>query len=286
MKTFTLLKDLPDAKAGTKLTWSDNYGGYTYVDKTGSEDGCLMFARNVENNPEWFKKEEPIQGWEILSFKGQQTDFIYTLVGDEWMPDKQYYCAFPNTTEGIINSGAGIHSVRRISDNEVFTVGDKVATKRTDYNFYGCKITSFEIMKGEMYINAGDGSVSAFCATIDRVIKQTNPTEQPKEEPLPIKVESFARIMKGSKTWFEIVLSKEIATEKHVLIKKAIERELNNKPPSLPLPLVDDREVFSINDIASCYESPKDSPLYRALMYKLYRLLEFKISIKPNTAKD
>lgn len=63
-KRYKLLKNLPDANAGTIFTWDNNYGGYVYVDKTGSEDGCLMFSRSVENNPEWFapipeQKEQP-----------------------------------------------------------------------------------------------------------------------------------------------------------------------------------------------------------------------------------
>lgn len=61
-KVYVLQKDLPDAKAGTELTWSDNYGGYEYVDNTGDGDGCLMFSKNVENNPEWFKEKQiPIE---------------------------------------------------------------------------------------------------------------------------------------------------------------------------------------------------------------------------------
>ncbi len=57
---YILQKDFPDAYVGTEFTWDEDYGGYVYVDKTGSEDGCLMFSRNVENNPEWFKPKEEV----------------------------------------------------------------------------------------------------------------------------------------------------------------------------------------------------------------------------------
>ena len=41
---------------------------------------------------------------------------------------------------------------------------------------------------------------------------------------------------------------------------------------------IDDREMFSINDIGSCYSSPKDSPLYNQFIIELYQLLCKKIN--------
>ncbi|MES2285929.1 MAG: hypothetical protein V4547_09600 [Bacteroidota bacterium] len=68
-KRYRLLKDLPDAMAGTILTWDENYGGYVYADKVGSYDGCLMFARNVEINPDWFEEVLPEHTQERIEVK-------------------------------------------------------------------------------------------------------------------------------------------------------------------------------------------------------------------------
>jgi len=63
--TYILLKDLPDAKAGTELVFDGN-GTYDYKSHRTVEgdDETLSWYRKefVENNPSWFKlKEHPIQ---------------------------------------------------------------------------------------------------------------------------------------------------------------------------------------------------------------------------------
>ena len=51
---------------------------------------------------------------------------------------------------------AGIHSIRRLSDNEVFTIGDRMYYKDEDDNLKrnGCPITSFTIEGDKIYVNS------------------------------------------------------------------------------------------------------------------------------------
>lgn len=118
--------------------------------------------------------------------------------------------------------------------------------------------------------------------TLLEQFKQSKSKTAPKEEQVPIKVShitSHDAINFRDKTVYShaVWVSQPIPESKYQFIMEAIERELNNDT-SLPLPLIDDRQLFSMNDIASCYESPKNSPLYNTFQYNLYRLLEKKIA--------
>lgn len=99
-------------------------------------------------------KSEPLhtedKGWEIVSYKGKSTGLIYTLINNEWTPQSGYV-PFLNNKEGIEKSGCEIHSVRRTSDNEVFTVGDKIGWG-TDGS-YETTLTGFEIQDGRLKFN-------------------------------------------------------------------------------------------------------------------------------------
>ncbi len=276
MDTYILQKDLPEIKAGA--TYKENESGYymLYECKEHPFRFDIFPKKVVENNPEWFKKEEPKQ-WQIVSMKYRDCIMPYA------------YCTmFPQGWE--------IHSVKRLSDNEVFTVGDETE---------GGKIQAFKILDDSCNYQNGDiafsiadikfrNNIGVMCSktplfnrTLDQ-IKRVYPKPLPKEEPLPIKVEVNTVWLNEdltkdyTKGWYayQFSINTSIHPAQFPLIKKAIEKILNNEPPSLPLPLIDDREVFSINDIASCYESPHESPLYRQFMYQLYRLLESKISMK------
>lgn len=59
VKRYRLIKDLPDAKAGTILTSDDKYDTYDYKShRTGNPIGTAFYwykKEFVENNPEWFE---------------------------------------------------------------------------------------------------------------------------------------------------------------------------------------------------------------------------------------
>lgn len=65
METYILQKDLPDVKAGAKFELGKATDAfYLTSDKTGTKYNAYVYPLDfVRNNPEWFKKEEPVQGW-------------------------------------------------------------------------------------------------------------------------------------------------------------------------------------------------------------------------------
>lgn len=58
MKTYILLKDLPDVKAGAKFELGRDADAYYLIsDKTGTKYNCYCYPVDfVENNTEWFKE--------------------------------------------------------------------------------------------------------------------------------------------------------------------------------------------------------------------------------------
>jgi hypothetical protein len=67
----------------------------------------------VENNPEWFKEQPPVE-WEILSF--EYGDGVVKIQGNHKKACIDFH----------LNRKDKIYSVKRLSDGEVFTVGDMV----------------------------------------------------------------------------------------------------------------------------------------------------------------
>lgn len=74
-------------------------------------------------------KQSKSKGYEILSFKNQQGD-IYELTGEGWYKNSAYSLEHTEwrTAEYILEKcpHVFIHSIRRLSDGEVFTVGDEI----------------------------------------------------------------------------------------------------------------------------------------------------------------
>jgi len=59
MPNYILQKDLPNAKAGSVYRLTDNGEDYVCYDLLGKESWDISYPKKyVENNPEWFKKEE------------------------------------------------------------------------------------------------------------------------------------------------------------------------------------------------------------------------------------
>jgi hypothetical protein len=57
MPKYKLLKDMPDADAGTIFTDDREDSGYHYSDKLRDNDGDGWISKRiVENNPKWFEK--------------------------------------------------------------------------------------------------------------------------------------------------------------------------------------------------------------------------------------
>lgn len=109
------------------------------------DESCSV-ALQFDKYPEFW---EVVHEYEILSFKGKLlTDYIYQKEDND-----RYRCNISPTYMDIISLGDGlrsnwydIHSVKRLSDGEIFTVGDKVegyknnGIKQITINAFGLRI--------------------------------------------------------------------------------------------------------------------------------------------------
>ena len=138
--TYELLKDLPDYKAGEIFKWHEGLECYAAETPDSFGEVGKWPARFVENNVDWFRRVE-VKDWEVVKSKSVQGGFHDY---DEKLC-KEFCCT--------------IHSVRRLSDGETFTVGEYMTYDGisphswSDDNSYGCPIKSFTIHNEYIYIN-------------------------------------------------------------------------------------------------------------------------------------
>jgi hypothetical protein len=133
MKKYKLIQKYPslarDWEPGMEVGTGDrNYG---YSPCSGNYTDCRKLDNNeVENNPE-FWQEVVDHEFEIISFKQDSgvTD-LWTKFREGWSRNVNGYpVTGPYSTEAILeNPLYKIHSVKRISDGEIFTVGDRTKT--------------------------------------------------------------------------------------------------------------------------------------------------------------
>jgi hypothetical protein len=110
MKKFKIIKEFPGSDAlGTIVVMSN--GMYN-----GSNNNYS--SKDVENNPEFF---EEVKGKDYEITQVIYANEIRTLFDG-------LYCLYPDGVgfelEFILNNGGKIHSVKRLSDGEFFTIGD------------------------------------------------------------------------------------------------------------------------------------------------------------------
>ena len=149
------------------------------------------------------KTEQPL--WEILSYSNPNvfTDVLGGNIVDAKGSGANY----------AILKNFQIHSVKRLSDGEVFSVGDSL-------DWMG-EIKSIEIDDkfngGMVFINNSQKS----CLSTAK--------KAPKEEQVPIKntVSGFGRQHSAYGIWYEFVCDDLIPTKKYQSIKEAIEGVLN-----------------------------------------------------------
>ena len=125
---YILQKDLPDFKAGTKYTRKKffHFSGdeVSYFPNTKELDSTSVRGIHkdyVENNPEWFLPEQPKE-WEIEAyvFGG----LIYNKIEEGKYCCKEDIGVYTFISECALND-ATIHTVRRLSDGETFSVGEE-----------------------------------------------------------------------------------------------------------------------------------------------------------------
>ena len=120
MKQYKLIKTYPNSpELGTIVTYYGNWNMY------GITNECIFKADVIENSSEFWEKEVQKE-YEILSFIDKpNTGRIYKkYTSNLFYSDdsaKLWY-----ESELLKDEDVKIHSVKRICDGEVFTIGDKV----------------------------------------------------------------------------------------------------------------------------------------------------------------
>lgn len=161
MKKFKLIKEYPHSpELGTIITKIDTYWGYP----NGHDSNRVVFLSKdkPEDHPEYW--EEVVEkDYEILSFVNNgsangKKGFVVPLQKDGLYYAKGYPKA-PNdpdeSLEGRLEkSFLDIHSVKRLSDGEIFTVGDNIECE----NSKG-KITMLEIYGNDIYLHGIDNEM-------------------------------------------------------------------------------------------------------------------------------
>jgi hypothetical protein len=109
MKKYRLIKEYPGSpRLGTTVKRIDNSTMY----KTIEDIGYPFLSITIENQPE-FWEEIVEKDYEILEYK---TESGLTLKAP-FLEDSEHF---------YINQRCKIHSIKRLSDGEIFTIGDKV----------------------------------------------------------------------------------------------------------------------------------------------------------------
>jgi len=110
------------------------------------EAGNMIPSFIFEDTNDWEKVIE--KDYEILSFKQNSEiedlwEVVDTLCEKFARKSGQMFCTTPYTLEEILNNPLySIHSIKRLSDGEVFSIGDKIKTcvSNTYASIYGFKI--------------------------------------------------------------------------------------------------------------------------------------------------
>lgn len=247
MSSYKLKQWYPSLPENWKVndTISMRFSHYTH-DRIGISSK-ILHSKEVENNPEFWEKVVE-KDYEILSFyykniggKGDtyvDPNYIWFEIykgSGKW--SRAFHITHLYSTDEILRQSCfGIHSIKRLSDGEIFTIGDRI-TGKSDYN---CIINSIELNPNysQIMFNKLDEGIDLINA---RHIKQ----------PL-FKTEDGVDIYKGDiihlvTKWFEY--NAATAGEKTLLLfpgrkifsteKIAIEYIIMNKP------------CLSINDVLS-----------------------------------
>lgn len=245
----------------------------TYKDGCFKKGNCVVEI-GVEPSSEFW--EEIIEkDYEILSFR---TNKQILLIPEYVILNKEKDNIFRNHTACIFtisssedkllnSSNYNIHSVKRLSDGEIFTIGDSIKGKSgvvckihsIDLNPNYSQILFNKLDEGIDLINAKHIKTPLFI-TEDRVdIFQGDMVTPVHAESLKIyattPINTGESIKYGNYKYF----STKEAAEEYILM---------NKP------------CLSINDVNNCYTSPMPSPLHNKLVENLKQLVKSKFNNK------
>ena len=119
-KVYRLQFDLPNVKKGAEIKMGKRGVCYTCTDKYG---GTASFSvKLIEGNPEWFKEQKPKE-WRITCFKSYFDKYCKLDHRGLYSYDTHGGWELDVMLENFSNK---IYSVERLSDNCVFSIGDKI----------------------------------------------------------------------------------------------------------------------------------------------------------------
>jgi len=208
-------EEVNESKPTEQFQWTNELV-MEFVNFHDEQKGIHWLSEDIEKfKQSKSKKEEP--QWEILEFQSNDGNLL-VLDGKKWK--------YRNDTNSISDidfliKNYAIHSVKRLSDGEVFSVGDSL-------DWMG-KIESIEI----------DDRFNGGIAFINNSQKSCISTAKkaPKEEQVPIKVEimefGYGKPQENKGKFyvanFNLPNNAKLPTEKYQSIKSAIEDVINNK---------------------------------------------------------
>lgn len=106
------------------------------------------------------KVNEPIPDHEILSYIVDwlgQKDVIFEYHGRGWKATNSLHTdVAAYESDAALKSHAKIHSVKRLADNEIFTIGDRIDD--THYGYANQIISEFEIKESKILVRYWNGS--------------------------------------------------------------------------------------------------------------------------------
>lgn len=176
MKKYKLIKEYPGSpKLGTVINVL-NEEGYTSV----------AVGHNIypKRHPE-FWEEVVEKDYEILSFTDKKDSNCIVNVYKIGSKEQQEF-----SIKNILNNGLwNIHSVKRLSDGEVFTVGDVVTEKLSNNHNVTIKSIYIHLNKIVIAVNKGSLNTTVYLSLL----------EKPKQ--LLFTTEDGVDIYKGDKAW-------------------------------------------------------------------------------------
>lgn len=152
MRKFKLIKEYPGSPGLNNIVYKQKANTYGLI---SSPYGISWPEQHVESDSEYW--EEIIEkDYEILSYYNQFNNCYYRLdsqLNNRWC-NKDGIAPFYK--EEDLNF-CSIHSVKRLSDGEIFTIGDKITCMKQEF-----VITSFETNKYKMLIANWYNSKNSF----------------------------------------------------------------------------------------------------------------------------
>jgi hypothetical protein len=212
----------------------------------------------------------PTKEYEILSFSGKIANYGFT--------------SSPRTEEWVnkqIEEGYPIHSVRRLSDNVVFSVGDKIYDGwEGEHSHFSGTVMGFEINTTIMLIKYGEGYKTMHIANAKKLPPETPPIVKDKEALFT--TEDGVKIYDYSKSLFAIIKKdKSFYIHENFIGANPSEHYYFSTKEAAEQYIIENKPCLSVLELFSCYDGThykqpilRDSSLYIKLIEKVKQKLK------------